>query len=126
MYHAATLISSLGNASQEEIVELMLRKWLEYYKTDQVCPYLRLKDYKIEKVSIQGYCFPPDKNTSKFSAQVEFSIQTVTAHPGDWEAFPGNITRGVDHWIYHLAPYVGISAANGVYYFSLEGGTGCS
>lgn len=122
-----TLTSSLPNASKDEIVKTLFVKWLDYYKSDKVDPYIRLKDYKIEEVkATSGYCPPPDKNTTKFAARVKFSIQTVTPHPGDWVASPGNITLGNDNWIYHLAPYVSVSESNGTYIFGLEGSIPCA
>jgi hypothetical protein len=122
-----TLISSLPNASRDEIVKALFVKWLDYYKSDKVDPSIRLKDYKIEEVNAtSGYCPPPDKNTTKFAARVTFSVQTVTPHPGEWVGSPGNIVLGEDNWIYHLAPYVSISESNGTYIFEMEGSMPCS
>lgn len=121
-----TLISSLPNASRDEIAKALLIKWLNYYKTDKVDPYFRLKDYKIEEVSAtSGYCPPPDKDTTKFAARVKFSVQTVTPHPGDWVSLPGNITLGEENWIYQLSPYVSVSTNNGTYTFGMEGSMPC-
>lgn len=121
-----TLISTLENASQEEITETLLRKWLEYYKTTSVNTYLRLKDYRIEQIKPRGYCAPPDKNTTKSLASAQISVQTVTLHPGDWVALPGNLIIGDDHWLYHLAPYVLIYASQGVYTLGFGGVPLCS
>ena len=122
-----TLVTSLSNVSQQEIVRTLLNKWLAYYTGDQVDAYLRLKQYKINEVgAIKGYCPPPDKYTRKFSAGVIFSIQTVTAHPGDWVVFPGDITLGDENWIDDLAPYVSISESNGTYTLGVEGTVPCS
>jgi hypothetical protein len=112
---ATAPISSLENSSPAEIVETLLNKWLEYYKTDSVNMYLRLKDYRIEHIKPMGDCPAPDKNTTKSLASAQISVQTVALHPGDWVASPGNITLGDDHWIYHLAPYILIYASHGVY-----------
>ena len=122
-----TLISSLPNASHDEIVKTLLIKWLNYYKTDKVAPYFRLKDYEIEEVkATSGYCPPPDKDTTKFAARVKFSIQTVTPHPGDWVSLPGDITLDDANWIYHLYPYISISANADTYQFAMEGSIPCS
>jgi hypothetical protein len=121
-----TPISLLENASQAEIVETLLHKWLEYYKTDSVSEYLRLKDYRIEQIKPRGYCAPPDKNTTKSLASAQISVQTVTLHPGDWVALPGNLIIGDDHWLYHLAPYVLIYASQGIYTLGVGGAPLCS
>jgi hypothetical protein len=125
-YEAPTSMSSLENASKEEIVTTLLRKWLEFNKTDAVREYQRLKDYKIEKITVtDGYCPPPNKDTRKFAARAQFSVQTVDAYTGDWVTFPGNAIFGDDNWIYYLSPYVSISASNGIYTFGLEGSVPC-
>lgn len=125
-YKASILISTLKNMSQEEVMKALLHKWLEYHKTSLVSEYLRLKDYKIENIKVIGYCPPPDKNTTKFLGEVTFSVQTGIAHPGDWIAMPGNISFGEDNWIYHLAPYVSVSAKNGIYTLDFEGVPPCN
>lgn len=123
---ATTPISLLENASQAEIAETLLRKWLDYYKTDSVSEYLRLKDYRIEQIKPMGYCAPPDKNTTKSLASAQISVQTVTLHPGDWVALRGNLIIGDDHWLYHLAPYVLIYARQSVYTLGFGGVPLCS
>lgn len=120
-----TLASSLPDASQEEITETLLRKWLAYYKTDQVDAYMRLKDYIIEEVTFTGaYCPPPDKDTTKFLSRIDISVQTVTLHSGDWEATPNGID-GDDQWIFHMSSYVGVSMKDGIYTLSFDGQMGC-
>ena len=116
---AAVLIVSLENASKKDVASTLLHKWLEYQETGEVGESLRLTNYRIEYVIVLGYCPPPNKDTTMFAAQVEFSVQTLSFHPGDWAAFP-NATLGDGHWLYHLSPYAGISAAKGIYTFGLE------
>ncbi len=119
-----TLISSLPNASRDEIAKALLIKWLDYYKTNKVDPYLRLKSYKIEEVNAtDGYCYPPDQDTRKFAALAHFFIQTVTLHSGDWMVLTDGIEYG--NSTYRLSVYISISESNGVYKFHLEGNGPC-
>ena len=121
---ATTLISSLPNASQEQIAETVTRKWLAYYTGAQVDAYLRLKDYKFESVKIIGNCSRPN-NTVKFAFTAKFSVQSVTEHPGDWVA-SGDITFGTDHWIYQSTRLFSIAGVDGNYILKSEGVPPCS
>ena len=121
---ATTLVSSLPNATQEEITKAVFTKWLDYYKTYQMDAYLRLKDYKIEQVTAKGHC--DSATTTKYLSSVQYSVQTVTPHPGDWVAFGGNLTLTSDNWVNQITAYVGITVGKDSYTMNLEGVPPCS
>ena len=125
LYQAATLVSSLENASRDEVAEALLRKWLKYYKTDLVSENLRIKDYKIERVKAwDGYCPTKDKNITKFIVEVDFSVQLVVVLYSPWNAGSGE--DGPNNWIYHKGGFASVSEANGVYTLGWEGIPPCS
>jgi len=125
LYQAAILVSSLENASRDEVAEALLNKWLKYYKTDLVSENLRIKDYKIERVKAwDGYCLTKDKNVRKFIFEVDFSVQLLVVLYSPWNAGSGE--DGPDNWIYHKAGFASVSEANGVYTLGWEGIPPCS
>lgn len=74
-------IVEVKGKSPEEIMDILINKWLEHYLDMEIEPYYRLNDYFVYKIEIKDYYRPP----YELFAKVQYFIKP-SQFPNGWMA----------------------------------------
>ncbi len=105
-YIATVPITSVSNATQEEIASLLFTEWLNHFKTEKANWDYRLEDFELLSVVIYEKQLPDD-----FVAMVSFSVKP-TRMPF-WIAGNGISSDGI--WIRKKLLFISIKRENDMY-----------
>lgn len=110
-YIAHVPIDDVKEASQEEIVKILVTQWLEHYKSESTDADATIKDYKLDGIDLLERKKDSDP---AILASVGFSIIPAQT-PNEWASFPGNISFDDSWW--HLVMLCGIHQRGEEYYW---------
>ena len=105
------------NYSREELLKVMVSRWLEGWKANTSSPNA-IEDYYMGDVSIRSHSAEPDAD---IIAWVHFSIKPISI-PNDWAAWPGEIKENDPWW--HLYQTFGVVRKGDIFWLSLLIGWG--
>lgn len=108
-YIATVPITSVTNATQEEIASLLFTQWLNHFKTEKVHVDYRLEDFQLLRVVIYEKQLPDD-----FVAMITFSVKP--ANMTFWMAGNGISTDGV--WVRNKLLFIGVKKEKDLYRIS--------
>lgn len=105
------------NYSREELLKVLVSRWMEGWKANTSSPNA-IEDYYMGEVSIRSHSTEPDAD---IIAWVHFSIKPVNI-PNDWAAYPGE-RKANDPW-WHLFQTFGVVRKGDTFWLSLLIGWG--
>lgn len=105
------------NYSREELLKVLVSRWLEGWKANLFSPNA-IEDYYMGEVSIRSHSTEPDAD---IIAWVHFSIKPVYI-PNSWAAYPGEINENDPWW--HLYQTFGVVRKGDTFWLSLLIGWG--
>jgi hypothetical protein len=105
---ATVPITSVSNATQEEIASRLFTQWLDHFKTEKADSHYRLEDFELLSVAIEEKKLPDN-----FVAMVVFSVKPSTSSMLFWEAGNGIGTDGI--WIRRKLLFIRVKKENDMY-----------
>lgn len=118
-YIARIPIETTIGKNYEEIVQFLVTKWLEHYKTESASVSASIKDFEVGDISLVDPSCDP---FFKIVAWVRFSIIPAQV-PHDMASFPGDLIKDGDVW-WHLSMPVGVFIDDSDYRLRLVFGWG--
>lgn len=86
-YIAHIPINDVKEASQEEIVKILVTQWLDHYKTESTQSDAIVKDYTIDKITLIDIKTHKDDPAMPIIAMVKFSIIPPEQIPNEWRCY---------------------------------------
>lgn len=102
-YVAHILVKDVKQADQDEIVQTLVRQWLEHYKTQSIKPEVMIKEYEIHEIKLVKDLY---NNNPAIVASVKFSVIPEQI-PNEWASFSGSEITPDDIW-WHFEVLFGI------------------
>lgn len=100
-YIARVAIQDVINKDQKDIINILVKQWLEHYKTQSKSASAAIKKYSINNIKLNDpYCDP----YFLIYASVDFSITPVKIL-NEYSAFPSISTNPNDVWGHLIAPF---------------------